>query len=224
MAYRSALDSMKADQRRGRRVTMLFAGGLVLMGALWIVGHVLSLMPSVALSPAGPAPIVSAQVTPQAHVPAGPVAQYMPTEAPAATSGSASPAQLAAGPEAMAEDTDGTPLPQRRFLIEARADPIFGVEPDQPLPALQEADSGTTASGASEQAVTERSAVPDRQPVTQTKAPDRRAKAAPPPRRHVNRARVGSRINVSRPPPSLRKVVRQINPLRSLRVGGLRVF
>ena len=211
---------------------MLFAGGLVLLGALWIVGHALSLMPSVALSPAViPAPILSAQVTPERHVPAGPVAQYMPTEAPdmpteapAATSGPASPAHLAAGPEAMAEDTDGTPLPQRRFLIEARADAIFGAEPDQPLPAMQEADSGTTASGASEQAVAERSAVPDRQPVTQTKAADRRAKAAPPPRRHVNRARVGSRIHVSRRPPSLRKVVRQINPLRSLRLGGLRVF
>lgn len=206
-------------------MTMVFAGGLVLLGALWIVGHALSLMPSVALSPAvSPAPIVSAQVTPQAHVPAGPVAQYMPTEAPAATSGSASPAQLAAGPEVMAEDTDGTPLPQRRFLIEARADAIFGAEPDQPLPAMQEADSGTTASGASEQAVAERSAVTERPPATQAKAADRRAKAAPPPRRHVNRARVGSRIHVSRRPPSLRKVVRQINPLRSLRVGGLRVF
>ena len=198
---------------------MLFAGGMVLLGALWIAGNALSLMPSLALSPAvSPAAIVSAQRTQDAqNVSPAPVVQNRPTEA----SGGASPAQLAAGSEAMAEDTDGTPLPQRRFLIEARADPIFGAEPDQldqPLAAGHEAERGTTASGTAE------SAAAEHPPVQQAKAADRRAKAAPPPRRHVSRARAGPRSHVSRRPPSLRKVVRQINPLRSLRVGGLRVF
>ena len=219
MAYHSTLDPMKADQRARRRGAMLLAGGMVLLGALWIAGNALSLMPSLALSPAvSPAVIVSAQRAQDAqNVSAASVAQNMPTETQAATSGSAPPNQLAAGSDAMAEDTDGTPLPQRRFLIEARADPIFGAEPDQPLAAAQEAE--TTASGTAEQA-----AAAEPPAVKRAKSADRRAKPAPPPRRHVSRARAGPRSHVSRRPPSLRKIVRQITPLRSLRVGGLRVF
>ena len=246
MAHRPTLDSMTADRRARRRVPILLAAGMVLLGTLWIAGHALSLMPSLTLSntpavsnaaivsaqaptsrpapsaPAAGAGLASAQTTQSAQNPAAPAAQTRPSETPATTGGD-STAALPVGAEAVAEDTDGTPLPQRRFLIEARADPIFGVEPDQPLAAAPEAESGTTASGTSANGTTasgaaEEAAAPDRPRI-------KRARAAPPPRRHVTRTRAGPRSHVSRQPPSLRKALRQINPLRGgLRVGGLRVL
>jgi hypothetical protein len=209
---------------------MLVGGGVLLLGVLWIAGHALSLIPSLALSrtpgistaatmsaqapnsgqaastPAAEAGLVTAQAPQNAqNNPAAPGAQNTPPETPAATTGGNSATALPPGAEAMAEDTDGTPLPQRRFLVEARTDPIFGAEPDQAL--VQEAESATTA----------QAAAPDRPSV-------RRVSAAPSPRRHVARTRARPRSHVSRRPPSLRRALRQVNPLRVLRVGGLRVF
>jgi hypothetical protein len=258
LAYRATLDSLTADRRARRRGPILLAAGMVLLGALWIGGHALSLMPSLALSnapavspaatvsaqaptsgqaPSAGASLVTAQMTAQS-VPAAPVAQNTPTETPTATTGGASAAALPVAAEAVAEDTDGTPLPQRRFLIEARADPIFGAEPDQPLASAQEPDSGTTASGTTGTGATTTGTATtgtaaigttENRTTAQAAAPDqprvKRARAAPPPRRHVTRTRAGPRSHVSRQPPSLRKALRQINPLRGgLRVGGLRVL
>ena len=207
---------------------MLVGSGILLLGALWIAGQAMTLMPSLALSstPVSPTATMSAKTTLPAHTtqvaqnnPAAPVGQDTVTETPVAATSSDSAPALAAGSQSMAEDTDGTPLPQRRFLIEARADAIFGSEPDQPLALAQETESATTAQAAAgaQAAATEQAAEPERPRV-------RRTRAAPPPRRHVSRTRAGPRSHVSRRPPSLRKVVRQINPLRGLRVGGLRVF
>lgn len=201
---------------------MLLAVGMVLLGALWVAGHTWSLLPSLALSNTAisPAATMSAETTlpaPPTHVaqnvPAAPVAQNTPTETPAVTSSGDSTAALPIGSEAMAEDSDGTPLPQRRFLIEARTDAIFGAEPDQPLASAQETESATTAQAAT----TAEAAAPEPPRV-------RRTRAAPPPRRHVSRTRAGPRSHISRRPPSLRKALRQVVPLRGLRVGGLRVF
>jgi hypothetical protein len=194
---------------------MLVGSGILMLGALWIAGQAMTLMPSLALSsnpvssaatmsaePALPAPRIQVAQ----NVPAAPAAPTTPTETLGATTTGNSTGALPAGAEAMAEDSDGTPLPQRRFLIEARTDAIFGAEPDQPLTSAQETESATNA----------QAAAPERPPVTRT---------APPPRRHVTPTRAGPRArHVSRRPPSLGRVLRQVNPLRVLRVGGLRVF
>ncbi|MDQ2954148.1 MAG: hypothetical protein M3R18_04330, partial [Pseudomonadota bacterium] len=81
---------------------MLVGSGILLLGALWIAGHAMTLMPSLALSSTPVSPTATTLPAPTTQVaqknPAAPV-----TETPiAATSNDSAPA-LAAGSQTMAE-------------------------------------------------------------------------------------------------------------------------